>query len=363
MYYLKSQPDQGEEGELLQDYFSIFILALVFSWLFTPIYKRVAWKLGMVDKPNPRRLNKVPIPNGGGLAIMGAFWLAVVLKGVYHPSLKGLAVGSVIIGLTGVIDDRWELNPGLKFIGQLLAAVAVVAGGTVIQFATNPFGGMVYLGWWGIPITVAWITAVANMFNFIDGIDGLAAGVAVIACLPLFAVALQLGYTFVAVLLLALAGSALGFLRYNFSPAKLFLGDTGAMFLGFMLGSLAVEGTLKGAATVAFAIPILILGLPVIEIVCSVVRRTRNGVPVYQADQGHLHHRLLEMGLSQKQAVLLLYGWALVFGFLGVRLAAAPPALAIGLTAACLGIVFHLAGRLGWTGQNEDCRRQESHYL
>lgn len=317
----------------------------------------------MVDKPNPRRINEVPVPNGGGLVIMGAFWLAVALSGIHHPSLRGLAAGSVIIGFTGVIDDRWELRPKLKFIGQVLAAVAVVAGGTVIQFVTNPFGGMIYLGWWGVPITVIWIVSVINMFNFIDGLDGLAAGVAVIACLPLFSVAHQLGYEFVALLLLALAGGTLGFLRYNFSPATLFLGDTGAMFLGLMLGSLAVEGTLKGAATVAFAVPVLILGLPVVEIVCSVVRRFRNGVPVYQADQGHLHHRLLEMGLSQKQAVLFLYGWAFAFGFLGIRLMTAPPALATGLAVVFLGIIFHFAGRWGWTGQSKDNEEQSKHYL
>lgn len=345
------------------DYASVFLISLVFSWLFTPIYRRLAWKLGMVDKPNARRLNEVPVPNGGGLVIMGAFWLAVGLSGTHHPSLQGLAVGSIIIGLTGVIDDRWELRPKLKFMGQILAAVAVVAGGTVIQFVTNPFGGMIYLGWWGIPISVLWIVSVINMFNFIDGLDGLAAGVAVIACLPLFSVAHQLGYEFVALLLLALAGGTLGFLRYNFSPATLFLGDTGAMFLGLMLGSLAVEGTLKGAATVAFAVPVLILGLPVVEIVCSVVRRFRNGVPVYQADQGHLHHRLLEMGLSQKQAVLFLYGWAFAFGFVGTRLMTAPPALATGLTVVFLGIIFHLAGRWGWTGQSKGNQEQGKHYL
>ena len=345
------------------DYAEAFFIALLFSWLITPLYCRLAWKLGMVDKPNARRLNEVPVPTGGGLVIIGAFWMAIGLSGAQHPSLRGLAIGSAIIGLTGWIDDRWELRPRLKLLGQVLAAVAVVAGGTVIHFVTNPFGGMIYLGWWGVPITIVWIVSVINMFNFIDGLDGLAAGVAVIACVPLFSVAHQLGYGFVALLLLALAGSTLGFLRYNFSPASLFMGDTGAMFLGLMLGSLAVEGTLKGAATVALAVPVLILGLPVMEIVCSVVRRFRNGVPVYQADQGHLHHRLLNLGLSQRQAVLLLYGWAFAFGSLGVWMVTGPPALATGLAVVFLGILFLLAGRWGWTGRGKGSHEQRKHYL
>ena len=236
-------------------------------------------------------VNEVPVASGGGLVIIFAFWVAIWLTGARHPALPGLVIGSLIIGATGWIDDRWDLRPRAKLLGQILAALAVVANGTIIHFATNPFGGMIYLGWLGAPLTVLWIVAVINMFNFIDGLDGLAAGVAVIACLPLFSVAYELGYGFVALLLLALAGSTLGFLWYNFNPASLFMGDTGAMFLGYMLGALSVEGTLKGAATVALAVPVLILGLPVIDTV-SPVRRFRNGVPVYQADRGHLHHRL-----------------------------------------------------------------------
>lgn len=345
------------------DYLQVLITALVVSWLVTPLYCRLAWRLNVVDKPNARRLNKVPVPTGGGLVIIGAFWLAIWLSGAKHPALPGLALGSAIIGLIGWVDDRWELKPRLKFFGQILAATVVVANGTVIHFVTNPFGEMIYLGAWGIPLTILWITSVINMFNFIDGLDGLAAGVAVIACVPLFALAYQLDRGFVALLFVALAGSTLGFLRYNFSPASLFMGDTGAMFLGFMLGSLAVEGALKGATTVALAIPVAILGLPVLEITCSVMRRVRNGMPFYQADRGHLHHRLLDLGLSQRQAVLFMYGWALVFGSLGMRLANAPPALATGLVVAVLVLLLTLAGRWGWTGSRGSGHGQSKHSL
>ncbi|NMB45260.1 MAG: undecaprenyl/decaprenyl-phosphate alpha-N-acetylglucosaminyl 1-phosphate transferase, partial [Firmicutes bacterium] len=342
----------------MRQYCGAFLVALLVSWLITPWYRRLAWKSGIVDKPNARRVNEVPVPTGGGLVIIAAFWAAILLTGAQHPALPGLAIGSLIIGITGWVDDRWELRPRVKLLGQILAALAVVGNGTIIHFATNPLGGMIYLGWLGAPLTILWIVAVINMFNFIDGLDGLAAGVAVIACMPLFSVAHELGYEFVALLLLTLAGSTLGFLRYNFNPASLFMGDTGAMFLGFMLGALSVEGTLKGAATVALAVPILILGLPIIDTVFSIVRRFRNGVPVYQADRGHLHHRLLDLGLSQRQAVLLLYGWALAFGSLGILLVQAPPALATFLVLVVLVIIISLASRWGWIGAGKDNQEQ-----
>lgn len=345
------------------EYCGAFLIALAASWVITPWYSKIARKWGFVDKPNPRRVNKVPVPNGGGLVIILAFWLAVLLTGTQHSAVRGLMIGSLIIGITGLVDDRFGLRPCLKLMGQILAALAVVTNGTVIHFATNPFGGMIYLGWLGAPLTILWIVAVINMFNFIDGLDGLAAGVAVIACMPLFSVAHELGYGFVALMLLALAGSTLGFLRYNFNPASLFMGDTGAMFLGFMLGSLSVEGTLKGATTIALAVPILILGLPVMEIVFSVVRRFRNGVPVYEADRGHLHHRLLDLGLSQRQAVLLLYGWALAFGTLGILLVQAPPGLATFFVLVVLGLLFSLASRWGWMGAGKDNQERNEHFL
>ncbi|NLY51843.1 MAG: undecaprenyl/decaprenyl-phosphate alpha-N-acetylglucosaminyl 1-phosphate transferase [Firmicutes bacterium] len=345
------------------DYLEALFIALIISWLITPWYQRMAEKLGIVDEPNARRLNRVPIPTAGGIVIILAFWAAIWLSGVRHPAVNGLLAGSLIIGVTGIIDDLWDLRPRTKFLGQILAAAAVVANGTVVQFVTNPFGGMIYLGWLGVPLTILWIVAVTNMFNFIDGLDGLAAGVAVIASLSLFSVAHELGYGFVAVLLLALAGSTLGFLRYNFNPASVFMGDTGAMFLGFMLSSLAVEGALKGAATVAVAVPVVILGLPTLDTVFSVVRRVRNGLPFYKADRGHLHHRLLDLGLSQRQAVLLLYGTALVFGSLGVLLVQAPPALGLGLLFLLLGLLISAANRWGWLDYGKESRGRSEHFL
>ncbi|MGI6567552.1 MAG: undecaprenyl/decaprenyl-phosphate alpha-N-acetylglucosaminyl 1-phosphate transferase [Firmicutes bacterium] len=347
----------------MRDYLEALFIALIISWLITPWYRRAAEKLGLVDEPNARRLNRVPVPTGGGIVIMAAFWAAVWLSGARHQAVPGLLAGSLIIGITGLADDRLDLRARTKLMGQILAAAAVVANGTVVQFVTNPFGGMIYLGWLGIPLTILWIVAVTNMFNFIDGLDGLAAGVAVIASVSLFGVAHELGYSFVALLLLALAGSTLGFLRYNFNPASVFMGDTGAMFLGFMLSSLAVEGALKGAATVAVAVPVVILGLPTLDTVFSVVRRVRNGVPFYQADQGHLHHRLLDLGLSQRQAVLLLYGTALVFGSLGVLLVQAPPALGLGLLFILMGLLISMANRWGWIDHGKESRGQGERFL
>ncbi|PZN06464.1 MAG: undecaprenyl-phosphate alpha-N-acetylglucosaminyl 1-phosphate transferase, partial [Bacillota bacterium] len=201
-----------------------------------------------------------------------------------------------------------------KFLGQLAAAVILVAFGTRIDFVTNPLGGMIYVGWWGIPLTILWIVALTNSLNFIDGLDGLAAGIAAIACIPLLVIAQQRDATAVVLLTACLLGASLGFLPFNFNPARVFMGDTGAMFLGYMLAAIAVEGALKGATAIALSIPLLTLGLPVFDTACAVIRRGRHGRPIYQADAGHVHHRLLQLGLSHRQAVLVLYG---VSGLLG----------------------------------------------
>lgn len=288
--------------------------------LLAPILAGAAPRWGLVAQPNPRRVHSAPVPTGGGLALAAGFWIAAVWGLGSFAGWTGFLLGSLVIVATGLWDDWRGLAPWQKLAGQLAAAALLVAGGTRIEFVTHPLDGMVHIGWWGVPLTVLWIVALTNSLNFIDGLDGLAAGITAIACLPLAFLAAQRGQDGVVVLCAALLGASLGFLRSNFHPARIFLGDTGAMFAGFALGAISVEGAVKGAATVALSIPLLALGLPVFDTACAIIRRGRNGRPIYQADAGHVHHRLLQRGFSHRRAVLFLYGISALLGAAAVVL-------------------------------------------
>lgn len=290
-----------------EQYLITFIEAFAMCYILTPIVRSVALRLGFVDKPGGRHIHKIPIPLLGGVAIYLAFILTSLHRVTMDSDLLGLLVGSTVIVVVGIIDDIMELPAKLKFLGQIIAAVIVVLYGIRIEFVTNPFGGMIYLGAWSIPVTILWIVSITNVINFVDGLDGLAAGVSSIAAFSLFVVAAEKGQAAIALLTIALAASGVGFLRYNFNPARIFMGDTGAMFLGFSLATISVIGALKGATTIALAIPVLALGLPILDTAFAIVRRVENGQPFYVADKGHIHHRLLALGLTQRQAVLLIY--------------------------------------------------------
>lgn len=319
-----------------------FTAALFVGLVLTPLVRIVALRTGTVDHPNERRINKVDMPTAGGVAIAAAFWVGMSASGFSEPALGAFFLASLVIVFTGVLDDLLELRPRTKFFGQVAAAVILVAGGVKIEFITNPFGGMWYIGPLGIPLTILWIVGLINMINFIDGLDGLAAGVSVIACVPLFVVALQRGHIYAALMTIALMGASLGFLKYNFNPAKIIMGDTGAMFLGLVLATASVEGAMKGAAAVAMAIPAIALGLPIIDTVFAVARRVRAGKPFYAADRGHLHHRLLDLGLSQRQAVVILYGMAL--GLAGTALlVAAAGKTSVTVIALCVVVIVGLS--------------------
>ncbi|NLV90960.1 MAG: undecaprenyl/decaprenyl-phosphate alpha-N-acetylglucosaminyl 1-phosphate transferase [Firmicutes bacterium] len=314
-----------------------FFVALLVALGITPVVRRLALRTGTVEHPNERRIKKGIIPTAGGVAIVLSFWAGALASGLLGQETLALLLGTIIILITGIIDDRRELRPLSKLIGQVGAAVIVALGGVRIEFVTNPFGGMWYLGWLSIPATVLWIVAITNMINFIDGLDGLAAGVSAIACAPLLLVALQMGHLDAAAMTIALAGAALGFLRYNFNPAQIIMGDTGALFLGFTLAVVSVLGAMKGAATVAMAIPALALGLPIFDTTCVVIRRVRNGKPFYEADSSHLHHCLLAEGFSQRQVVGVLYGVACGLGAAAVVVAFSSKVMALTIL---LGVVF-----------------------
>ncbi|MDR3562529.1 MAG: MraY family glycosyltransferase [Negativicutes bacterium] len=299
----------------MQTYLVAFTIALVVAYFITPHVKDFAVKAGALDAPDDRKVHTRPIPRMGGLAIYLAFILAVLASLHLNHEILGLLLGGTVILIVGVVDDLWQISPKVKLLGQIAAALVLVFFNIRIEWLTNPFGEMIYLDYFSIPLTVLWVVSLTNTVNLIDGLDGLAAGVSTIASVTILLVALQQSFWIIAILTAALAGSALGFLQHNFNPAKIFMGDTGSMFLGYMLAAISILGAVKSAATIALFVPIVALGLPIMDTAFAIIRRYSSGRPIFKPDKGHLHHRLLEMGLTQKQAVLLMY---VISGCLGL---------------------------------------------
>lgn len=291
----------------MQIYLTAFIVALGVTYLLTPSVKKLAVRLGAVDKPDARKVHAGTIPRLGGLAIYAGFITSVLVSVHLTWEIIGLLTGGTAILVLGIVDDVFQIRAKYKLLGQIAAASVLLFFDIKIDWITNPFGSMLYLDIWAIPITLLWVVSLTNMLNLIDGLDGLAAGVSTIAAVTIFLMAVEQNFWIVALLTAALAGSALGFLHFNFSPAKIFMGDTGSMFLGYMLAAVSVVGTVKSAATIALIVPIVALGLPILDTACAIIRRFTNGQPIFKPDRGHLHHRLLDMGLTQKQVVLILY--------------------------------------------------------
>lgn len=300
-------------------YITAFLISLIISLLFTPIIKKAAILIDAVDIPNGRRINKIPVPTLGGIAIyLGFIGAMFYITSISRLSL-GIFIGGTFILIVGIIDDLYELSPRVKLFAQIFAAVILIIFNIRVEFITNPIsGGMIYLGYWGIPFTILWIISITNTVNLVDGLDGLAAGVTAIAALTLFLVGLQEGQGVASILSLILAGSALGFLPFNFNPARIFMGDTGAMFCGYTLAAISVAGALKSAATVTLVVPILALGVPIFDTIFAIIRRIYNKKPIGEADNGHIHHRLLALGFNQRQAVLGVYTISILLGLIAL---------------------------------------------
>lgn len=300
------------------------ILALAVSMLLsfglTPLVKRLAYKIGAVDIPkDKRRMHDHPIPRLGGLAIFIGFVITVLIFAQPDRQLRGILLGACLIVAVGVVDDSHPLGAGIKFILQIVAALIAVWHGVIIQMIANPlpFVGGAYwdFGIMAVPITVIWIVAVTNSVNLIDGLDGLADGVSTIAALTMLIIALLIGDLKMAVICGALVGACVGFIPYNRNPAKIFMGDTGATFLGYMLATVSVTGLFKLYAMISFIVPFIILGFPIFDTASAFTRRILRGQNPMKADRSHTHHKLIDMGMNQKQAVATLY---LVAGVLGL---------------------------------------------
>lgn len=287
----------------------VLLLAVGFAvtWALTPLVRRLALRLGAVDMPDGRKVHAAPTPRLGGLAIYGGFLAVLLLTWPWPRPILGLALGGTLVVLLGILDDCRGLSAYLKLAGQVAAALVVVGLGVKVDFLTNPFDGFIFLGYLAVPVTVIWIVGITNALNLIDGLDGLAAGTAAIAAVTMGIVAWMEGQTAIAGYAFALAVAALAFLRYNFSPAKIFMGDTGSMFLGLNLAVLAILGLTKTATILSLLVPVIILGWPIIDTFWAIIRRYRHRQPVFAPDKQHLHHQLLNLGLNQRQAVTVVY--------------------------------------------------------
>lgn len=307
-------------------YLCLFAASLAVALAATPLARRIAVALDAVDYPSARRINTRPVPRMGGIAIFGGIVAAFVVQylgttylgwpAVLVPSPKMqinywlLVLAFLAVFFTGLLDDYRSLTPSQKLVGQVIAAVLAVAGGLVIGDISNPLApGFVSLGWLAYPITVVYLVSYSNIINLIDGLDGLAAGISAIASLTMFALSVLAGRLDAAALSIAVAGSSLGFLRYNFHPASIFMGDSGALTLGFALGVSSLLSVTRIAGLTTIIVPLVIAAVPIIDTFSAIVRRLRGHVSIGHADRGHIHHRLMAEGFDQRQAALLMYGW------------------------------------------------------
>jgi UDP-GlcNAc:undecaprenyl-phosphate/decaprenyl-phosphate GlcNAc-1-phosphate transferase len=310
---------------VLTDGLLALALAAVVSLLATPVAGALAWRLGAIDTPRERGLHQFPTPRLGGLAI-----LVTVLAGgfVFLPldqQTQAIMIGAAVIALVGAADDILELSADFKLAGQLLAAVIPVASGVRVDAATIPFIGRVELAEpLAYGLTVIGIVALMNVINFIDGVDGLAAGVCTIAALTFAAIALSLDRTSAGLLAMITAGACIGYLRHGFAPASIFLGDSGSNLLGYLLGTIVVQGALKTNAVIALAFPLVILAVPILDSSFVVAKRIKYGKPIYTADRWHFHHRFANIGFSPRRTTLYLYGWTLTLALLALALRFVP---------------------------------------
>jgi UDP-GlcNAc:undecaprenyl-phosphate GlcNAc-1-phosphate transferase len=286
------------------------LVAFAIVVLLTPTVGNVARWLGAVDAPEPRRLNRVPVPRLGGLALLLGIFVPALAFLHLGPETRGLLIGGAVATTVGAIDDFRGLRWWEKLAGQCVAAAIPIGFGVWVDRFTFPFLGIQTLpAWLGMPLTFVWIVAIMNMFNFLDGLDGLAAGVAAISSFTFAVIALSLGKPDPAILSAIVLGATIGFLRHNFYPARIFMGDSGALLLGFVLAAVSIQGLLKTAATVALFFPLLVLAVPIVDTTFVVARRLKHGERVFEGDQAHLHHRFLRRGFSQPRAAAYIWGW------------------------------------------------------
>lgn len=317
-----------------------FLLAFITAFVITPYTIRLAQKVGAVDYPNDRRINKKPMPRLGGLAVIAGFMVSAIYLIItmsiekkvnfaeegLNRKLIGCLLGAIILGITCYIDDVKDIKPLVKLAGQVIAAIVVVSSGVLIDNFTIPFkeNNVMLNEVFSFVLTVGWIVGITNAINLIDGLDGLSSGITLISCISLLIIfALNESPLIAIILITALAGAIVGFLPYNFNPAKTFIGDVGSNFMGFAIAVISILGVAKTYTAIVIIAPIIVLALPIFDTLWAIVRRivkTKSIKGVFKADKGHLHHRLMAKGYTQKQAVLILYGITATLGMVAIIL-------------------------------------------
>jgi len=309
----------GNEAMLIS-----YVVGAVGTYAMTPVARWLAIRSDTLDHPNERKAHKLPIPTWGGIAIVAGFLLGVAAAGFHQVPVRsflGLATGSLMVACLGFFDDRFDIPALGKLALQVVCVIPLLVSGVTISMLSHPLlrqGQIMLPVWLAWVLTTLWVVGVTNAINLIDGLDGLAAGVAAIACVALAFIALMWGQLPVALLCGALAGAAVGFLPWNWNPAKILMGDTGAYFLGYVIAAVTIQGAFKMAAAIAIFVPLLVLAVPLLDTALSPVRRLLNGRSAFSADREHLHHRLVAMGLSEPRVVLLTYAVTAVCGAIAI---------------------------------------------
>jgi len=318
-----------------------FLISLISTFLLTYPVKKIAIKFKVVDFPNYRKIHKKVTPRLGGLAIFLGAFLGVLYLQPHHEHLPSILMGAITIIATGILDDRYAIRPVIKLSGQLIAASFLISSGLIIERMTLPFIGMIDLGFFSVMITVLWVVGIANAINLIDGLDGLATGVTTIALICIFIMALVDGRVIAGLLSITLIGANLGFLYHNFYPAKIYMGDTGSNFLGYMIAVVSMLGLFKNIALFGFIIPIIILAIPIFDTLFAIVRRAYNKESIMQPDRKHIHYQLLDSGYSHRQTVLIIYAFSALFGLMAILFSEASLQLSV-LIAVFILLLLHL---------------------
>jgi UDP-GlcNAc:undecaprenyl-phosphate/decaprenyl-phosphate GlcNAc-1-phosphate transferase len=299
-----------------------FILSGLISFLIvlitTPLIIKLAIKINATDKPSERKVHTSAMPRIGGLAIFLGVLGGYIVGEIYHYQLKAISLGALLILIIGFIDDLFQLSAKTKLIFQIIVSAIVVSSGLTIELIYIPFIGKFDIGLYAFPLTILWIVIVTNIINLIDGLDGLASGTSLIIIFTIFSLAYINGNVIIFSISYILLGSILGFLLYNFHPARIFLGDSGSLLLGYFIAVLSLLGLYKSVTLFSFIVPLFLLGVPIYDTFFAVVRRILNKKPITSADKGHLHHQLLKVGLSHRDTVIFIYGMSSILSIIAI---------------------------------------------
>ncbi|QGS69586.1 undecaprenyl-phosphate alpha-N-acetylglucosaminyl 1-phosphate transferase [Oceanobacillus sp. 143] len=324
-----------------------YLISLISSFLLTYPVKEFATLIGAVDHPNHRKIHKKVTPRLGGISVFLGSLLGILYLHPTSEHLPAILMGAVVIIITGILDDRFSLTPVVKLTGQLIAASFLVSSGIIIERITLPILGIIDLGFFSVFITIVWIIGITNAINLIDGLDGLATGVSTIALISIFVMAIIDSQIMVAFLSIVLVGANLGFLYHNFYPAKIYMGDTGSNFLGYMIAVVSMLGLFKNVAFFSFIIPIIVLAVPIFDTLYAIVRRAFNKENIMRADNKHVHYQLIESGYSHRKTVLILYAFSALFGVMAILFSEASTSTSLIITVIVLFLIQILAELAG----------------